>query len=141
MDPIANGSKPQPCVPSHARLGGQRGVSLIEIMVATVILSFVAIGTAQFFVRGRTGFDQEERKRVGVQLAQEALERTVTLPYPQIDSWLEQRTVGTVDYTISVTSQLDAPEPEMKTVRSTVTWNATPTAQRTASLVTFVYDN
>ncbi|MBK6900837.1 MAG: type II secretion system protein [bacterium] len=116
-------------------------MSLIEIMVATVILSFVAIGTAEFFVRGRTGFDQEERKRVGVQLAQEALERTVALPYPQIDAWIEARTVGTVDYTIAVTSQMNVPEPDIKTVRCTVTWNATPTSERTTSLVTLVYDN
>ena len=126
---------------NSAESRGQRGASLIEIMVATVILSFVAIGTAEFFVRGRTGFDQEERKRVGTLLAQEALERTVALPYPQIDDWLEQRTVGVVDYTIAVTSQLNVPEPDIKTVRCTVTWNATPTAERSASLVTMVYDN
>jgi hypothetical protein len=110
-------------------------------MVATLILSIVAIGTAEFFVRGRVGFDQEERKRVGSLLAQEALERTVVLPYPQINAWLEQRTVGTVDYTISVTAQTNVPEPDIKTVRCTVTWNATPTVERTASLATYVYDN
>jgi len=139
--PNAHSRQPHPCVQSHARLGGQRGVSLIEIMVATVILSFVAIGTAEFFVRGRTGFDQEECKRVGSLLAQEALERTVVLPYPQIGDWLEQRTVGTTDYTITVTSQTNVPEPDIKTVRCTVTWDATPTSERSASLVTMVYDN
>lgn len=120
---------------------GQRGASLIEIMVATLILSFVAIGTAEFFVRGRTGFDQEEHKRVGVLLAQEALERTVAQPYPQIVSWVEQRTIASVDYAIAVTAETDVPDPDMMTVRSTVTWDATPTATRTASLVTLVYDN
>lgn len=141
MDPSANGRTRRPRAPGCAGLGGQRGTSLIEIMVATVILSFVAIGTTEFFVRGRTGFDQEERKRVGALLAQEALERTVALPYPQIDAWLEMRTVGTVDYTISVTAQTNVPEPDIKTVRCTVTWDATPTSERTTSLVTLVYDN
>ncbi len=89
---------------------GQRGASLIEIMVATLILSFVAIGTAEFFVRGRTGFDQEEHKRVGVLLAQEALERTVAQPYPQIVSWVEQRTIASVDYAIAVTAETDVPD-------------------------------
>lgn len=141
MGPIEHDATHPPRAKDAAEACGQRGVSLIEIMVATVILSFVAIGTAEFFVRGRTGFDQEERKRVGVQLAQEALERTVALPYPQIDAWIEARTVGTVDYTIAVTAQTNVPEPDIKTVRCTVTWNATPTSERTTSLVTLVYDN
>ncbi|MDO9170891.1 MAG: hypothetical protein Q7W29_03570 [bacterium] len=110
-------------------------------MIATLILSFVAVGTAEFFARGRTGFDMEEHKRVGILLAQEALERTVALPYPQIGPWGEQRTVASVVYVIAVTTQADVPESDITTVRCNVTWNATSTATRTASLATFVYDN
>ncbi len=120
---------------------GQSGASLIEIVVATLILSFVAIGMAEFFARGRAGIDQEEHLRVGILLAQEALERTVEQPYPQIVPWGEQRTIGSVVYVIAVTTQTDVPETDIKTVRCDVTWNATQTATRAASLATYVYDN
>lgn len=120
---------------------GQAGASLIEIVIATLILSFVAVGMAEFFARGRTGFDLEEHKRAGILLAQEALERTVTQPYPQIGPWGEQRTIASVVYVIAVTTQTDVPESDIKTVRCDVTWNATSTTTRTATLATFVYDN
>lgn len=119
----------------------QRGTSLIEIVVATLILSIIAIGMVEFFARGHAGFDQEERKRVGTLLAQEALERTVALSYDQIDDWTEDRTIGTVDYTITVTAVDDAPESDMKTVACTVTWNSAARATRQAALTTFVYNN
>ncbi len=41
----------------------------------------------------------------------------------------------------AIAAETDVPDPDMMTVRSTVTWDATPTATRTASLVTLVYDN
>ena len=116
-------------------------MTLIEIMVATLILGFVAIGMAEFFARGRTGFDHEEHKRVGILLAQEALERTVALPYAQVGPWSESHTISSTQYLIAVTTQTDVPQPDLKTVRCVVTWNESPTATRTASLVTFVYDN
>jgi len=110
-------------------------------MIATLILGIVAIGMVEFFTSGRMGFDQEERKRVGTLLAQEALERTVALPYDQIIPWTEQRTVGSVVYEIAVTTQSDVPESDMKTILGIVTWNMTPTVTRTASLATFIDSN
>lgn len=123
------------------RWSGQRGVSLIEIVIATLILSFVAIGMAEFFTRGRIGIDQEEHKRVATMLAQEALERTVALGYDQIGTWGEQRTIGAVDYVIAVTAQADVPELDMKSVLCDVTWDVSTTETRTASLATLVYDH
>jgi len=116
-------------------------MTLIEIMIATLILGIVAIGMVEFFARGHMGFDQEERKRVGTLLVQEALERTVAQPYAQIGPWGEQRTIASVDYAISVTTQTDVPDQDMKSILCTVTWDMTATDTRNASLVTFVYDN
>ncbi len=110
-------------------------------MIATVILGIVAIGMVEFFAKGRMGFQQEERKRVGTQLVQEALERTVSQPYAQVVDWGERRTIASVDYAISVTTQTDVPELDMKTILCTVAWDISPSNARTASLVTFVYDN
>lgn len=132
------GPAPRRRVPDRS---GQGGASLVEIVVAVLILSIVAIGMAEFFARGRTGFDQEERKRVGILLAQEALERTVARPYADIAPWAEERTIASVDYLITVTTLADAPESDITTVECVVTWNATPTATRAASLATLVFDN
>ena len=121
-----------------ANLADQRGASLVEIMIAVLILSFVSLGMVEFFASGRIGFDREEHRRVATLLAQEALERTVALPFPQITTWSEQRTVSRVVYTTMVTSQNNAPDIGMKTVQSSVTWNATPTSTRTVSLLTYV---
>jgi Tfp pilus assembly protein PilV len=117
----------------------QSGSSLIEIIIATLILGFVVIGLTQFFARGRYWFDQEERKRVATLLAQEACERTVALGYPQIANWNETRKVSYLPYSIAVTVQTDTPEPEIKTIRSTVTWQAKPTVTRSVSLATMVF--
>jgi len=125
----------------HAHRFGQRGVTLVEIMVATLILGIVALGMAQFFANGRIGFDREERKRVATLLAQEALERTVALSYDQINAWSELRTIDTVDYRISILADVDVPERNMKTVTSTVSWRSMRTGARSATLVTMVYDN
>jgi Tfp pilus assembly protein PilV len=141
VGPIVRERSLPPALRGISGPSGQCGASLIEIVVATLILSIVAIGMAEFFARGRAGFDREEHKRVGILLAQEALERTVALPYAQIGPWTELRTIATVDYDIAVTTAADDPEADITTVRCAVTWNATPTSTRTASLATLVYDN
>jgi Tfp pilus assembly protein PilV len=110
-------------------------------MVATLILAIVALGMVEFFAKGRMGFNREEHKRTATLLAQEALERTVALPYDQIDPWGEQRTIGSVSYRITVTTQPDAPDPDIKTVLCAVTWQATPTVRGNALLATYVFDN
>lgn len=122
------------------RPSDQRGATLIEIVVATLILSIVAIGMAEFFANGHAGFHQEERKRVGTLLAQEALERTLAQSYGAITSWSETRNVGATTYSVRVISTQDAPELDMKTIRCDVTWNVTSRATRTSTLTTFVYD-
>lgn len=117
------------------------GASLLEIVVATLVISIIAIGIVEFFAKGRVAFDQEERKRVATLLAQEALERTVAKDYAAIAAWSETRRVAALSYSIDVTVQANTPETDMKTIRSVVTWRATPTAQRTVSLATLVFDN
>jgi Tfp pilus assembly protein PilV len=117
-----------------------RGVGLLEIVVATLILGVITLGFGQFLARGRYWFDQEERKRVATLLAQEALERTSALPYAQIGPWTERRVIASIPYAINVTTQSNVPETEMQTVRCIVTWPATPLTQRSVSLATLAYD-
>jgi Tfp pilus assembly protein PilV len=128
--------------PTRSRARGLRGcagASLVELIIATLILGIVSVALVQFFARGRVWFDQEERKRVATLLAQEACERTVSQPYANIAAWNETRRVSMRSYGIAVTVQNDTPETDVKTVRSTVTWQATPSAQRSVALATMVF--
>jgi Tfp pilus assembly protein PilV len=129
------------CVPHTARLHAQRGAGVLEIMIAALIVAFVAIGMVEFFAKGRIWFDQEEHKRVATLLAQEALERTVAQSYGSINDWNEVRSVDNHDYDIQVTVTANSPATDLKTIRSVVTWDATDTAERTVSLTTIVYNN
>jgi Tfp pilus assembly protein PilV len=137
--PQADDSDHVPC--RRLRRRHQAGASLIEIIIATLIVAILAIGLVEFFAKGRVGFDREERKRVATLLAQESMERTIAKGYTTIASWNETRRVSSVSYSVAVTVQSNTPETNIKTVRSTVTWQATPTAQRSVSLATLVFNN
>ncbi len=117
------------------------GASLIEVVIATLIVSIIAIGTVEFFAKGRFWFDQEEAKRVAVLLAQETMERSAGLPFDQIVPFSETRPVEGIDFAVEVTVEDNAPEANVKTLRSVVTWRAAAGANRTVSLATLVFNN
>lgn len=125
----------------RTKVGPRDGSSLIEVVVATLMLSLVVIGTVEFFAKGRFWFDQEESKRVATLLAQEAMERTATAPYEQVLPLEETHPIAGVDYALEVTVDEDSPESSVKTVRAVVSWQAVAGGERTVSLATLVYDN
>ena len=69
------------------------------------------------------------------------MEKTVTRGYPSIANWSQWRGVANVRYSVAVTVQQDVPESDMKTITSIATWQATPVAQRSVTLMTMIYDN
>jgi hypothetical protein len=123
------------------RPGGTTGSSLLEIIVATLILGLVAINMVTFFAKGRVWFDQEEHKRVATLLAQESLERTVARTYAQIADWSESRRVASIPYTIAVAVIANSPETDIKTVTAVVTWPATSSSTRSVAAATYVFNN
>jgi Tfp pilus assembly protein PilV len=131
----------EPPLPPRRRFRNRSGSSLLEIIIATLLVSITVLALVAFFAKGRVWFDHEEHKRVATLLAQEAMERSVSMPFAQILPWQEQRTVAMVRYSIAVTMEENTPEPDMKTVRSRVTWSATPSAQRSVSLATLVHNH
>ncbi|HPF35376.1 MAG TPA: prepilin-type N-terminal cleavage/methylation domain-containing protein [Candidatus Krumholzibacteria bacterium] len=126
---------------SRASRTDQRGASLVEIIIATFILGLVAVGMVEFFARGNVGFDQEERKRVAVLLAQEALERTVALDYADMDSWSATRTVDGTAFGVVLTVTEDSPELDMKTLDCVVSWGVAGGATRQTQVATLVFEN
>ena len=125
-----------------AALRCARGTSLVEIIIASFLVGVVSLGMVEFFARGRGAFDQEERKRVATLLAQDALEKTRATDYALIATLSPStRTIANVTYTIDVTVQTDVPDIDIKTISSTVTWEARPSINRSVRLDTMVYNN
>ncbi len=54
---------------------GESGFSLIEVMVAAILVIIVMYGLMQFFVRGRIQVDYEEDRRKATAVAQERIEQ------------------------------------------------------------------
>ena len=123
-----------------ARKPGERGSSLLEVMIAVLILSIVSVAMSVFFARGRFMFDQEERKRVGTLIAQQALEQAKGMNYADVGAWSDTLTVANITYDLAVTVQAGAPAADMKTVRAVTTWQVRPTVDRSVSLATLIYD-
>ena len=61
----------QPPVPAGSACRAESGFSLIEVMVASLIVILVMYGLMQFFVRGRIQVDYEEDRRKATAVAQE----------------------------------------------------------------------
>jgi len=125
------------------RAGGkraQRGSSLLEVMIAVLIVSIVSVAMSVFFARGRFLFDQEEHKRAGTLIAQQALERAKGMSYADVAAWSDTLVVANITYNLAVSVQAGTPAADMKTVRAVTTWRVTPTADRSVSLATLLYD-
>jgi len=118
----------------------ESGSSILEVMIAAFLVGVVSLMLVEFFARGRYSIDQEERKRTATLLAQDALEQATATNYALIDNWNEQRTVANVQYAIAVTVDEDAPDPGMKSVQSSVTWQAAGGTPRNVTLNTIVYN-
>jgi hypothetical protein len=125
--------------PSRRGRGRGRGASLIEVIVATLILGLFSIQTVEFFARARFWFDQEERKRIATLLAQEALEKT-GVPYADVVPRTDLRSIASIQYTIVVTVQGNTPDFGVNTVRCVVSWWALPSVSRAVTLASLVYD-
>ena len=118
----------------------EAGSSLIEIVIAALIMGIVVVGMVSYLSRGRDRLVQEEHKREATQLAQEAMERTVARSYAAIANWTETRHVSGATYTLAVTVQADTPDAGMKTIQALVSWPVSAGATRSVNVSTMVYN-
>ena len=100
----------------------QSGSSLVEVIVATLILSIVSLGSVEVFANGHLWAGRSGDNQAATLLAQEAMEKTVAVPYAQISAWSDARVIGRTSFSIVVTVQSDVPETGVKTIQSTVSW-------------------
>jgi Tfp pilus assembly protein PilV len=98
------------------------GVSLLETLVATFLLSILAVEAAGFFARGRAAILEEGKKRDAVELAQGELERLEITPIGLIEEGSRNVTVDGFTYALKSQVTADSPEPGMKEVEVTIDW-------------------
>jgi prepilin-type N-terminal cleavage/methylation domain-containing protein len=104
------------------------GFTLIEVLVAAVLLLIVFFGLAQVYTRGRRQVDLEEDRRRATAVAQARLDgirrdfRYETLP--GLDGTDTTFVVDKTSFVVSHDVTPATPEPQATTVAVTVTWNA-----------------
>lgn len=101
---------------------GNSGLSLLETLIATVIVSFLAIEVASFFTRGRAAILEEGRKRTAIQLAQGELERIETQPPGLITAGSRNIVAAGWPYRVQRTVSPGTPMAGMNSVVVRVDW-------------------
>ncbi len=107
---------------------GERGFSLLEVMIAATLLIVVFFGLAQIYTRGRTQIDYEEDRRKATAVAQARLDGIRRdYRYDDLLTLADTETTYVVDnrdFTALLEVQDAQPEPLATTLTVTVTWNA-----------------
>ena len=108
-------------------VSNQRGVSLLEVLIAALILLFVLLSMVSGYMLGRVNLDREEVKRRAIGLAQDRLETVRARSVASLAAWdlvIKARidTTYALDGTnFTLTSTVvDSPEAPKKPVRKTV---------------------
>lgn len=109
-----------------AARAGEQGFTIIEVMVAAVILLLAYFGAAQYTSRSREQMDLEENRRTAGGIARarlEALRRSES--FDTLPALADRDTVYVVEnrsYTVSHNVLTGVPESDAATVSVTVSW-------------------
>ena len=119
----------------RARRAAEAGFSLLEVMIAAVILILVFWGLAQFYTRGRVQVDFEEDRRKATAVGQKRLEEARRWTYGYLESLSgvvvdTAMTVDGQDYEVSLAvNPPDEPPPpndDILVVKVGVIWDRWP---------------
>ena len=112
-----------------SRVEDQQGVSLIELMVALVVISVGVLAVFQLFPNGMRSQSNDLMFSKGTHLAQQQLERVSGLAYGDIDLMLGTHPAGSPESLTGgfqrsyVVAMLPEPLENVKKVDVTVTWS------------------
>jgi len=100
----------------------QKGASLVEVMVATLIFAIVILGGSYPFIHGRCQIDLQKNSSVAVQLACQKLEGLKAGPYSDVEEGSSQEQISLEDLSFTrsvVTEDLGS----YKKVKVCVNWD------------------
>jgi type IV pilus assembly protein PilV len=104
------------------------GFTLIEILIATVIITIVSLGATSLTVGIMRGNSFSKRLTTAITLAQDRLEDVKRLGYANVGTAAGTQNYGSITnfsgYKRVVTIANDTPAAKMKTVNVTVSWDA-----------------
>jgi Tfp pilus assembly protein PilV len=107
--------------------GNCGGFSLIEVMIASLLVLLVFFGLAQVHAYGKGQLKMDENYRKATLLARSRMDDIRgTLTYDDLmslDSVDSTYTIGGRDFTLSHDIQVDVPEDNAATIALTVSWN------------------
>lgn len=108
----------------------ERGVTVLEVLVAVVLFALIVAATAGVLSLGSTRGAQSRRATEAVIVAQRELERLRQTPYDRLPgsaTWTE--TVGSNTYTVRREMFVNDPEQNTTRIRITVSWEVAGEAQ------------
>jgi Tfp pilus assembly protein PilV len=111
-------------------------VTLIEVMVAVLIVTIVMIGGSLLFVTGRSQINQQKHRRAAVQLAAQKLEELKAGDYDAITIGDTEESLSLEDLSYSRSTHAEDAS-SYKDVTVTVSWGPTGN-EHNVSLVTSI---
>jgi prepilin-type N-terminal cleavage/methylation domain-containing protein len=108
--------------PRRRRCRDQRGVSLVETMVALSILAISSATVGEFIVRQTRMANTNNLTSIGQALAEQQFEDLRAIDYDDIAATSSTTTVGGIVYTLRTDVQTNMPAPNMKQISVDVSW-------------------
>jgi Tfp pilus assembly protein PilV len=124
---------------SRGRKGSSAtGLSLVEIMASAAILVIILMASSRFLYHGRSGLDEEERKRTAMEFTSNILENVRSLDWEATHTVDTTRTIDQVSFHTVVTVQEDVPYQYASRTVARTTWSTKSGDTRTITFATFV---
>ena len=114
---------------------GERGLSLIETLVALGLFALTAGTMSRFLVGQIRGASTNNLYTKAYSLAEDQLEATRALKYNEMVASTKTVQTGLVKYTVATTVQTDVPADGLKKIQVNVSWNS-PQGTKNVSLYT-----
>jgi len=106
-----------------ARLGNQRGVTLIETITALSLFAISAATMGDFLTHQIRAAGSNTNYTVAHEIGVEELESLRSLLYEQMESGTREVQKGGMLYEITTSVEDDVPEPNMKSISVDIGWN------------------
>lgn len=108
-------------------LGDQRGLTLLEVLIAAILIVIIFFGLAQYYARGRKHLGYEEDRRKATAVAQDRIDGIRRdYSFDDLMSLNGKDTTYVVDnrtYVVSHTVLPNTPEDQATTLQITVNWD------------------